>query len=104
MFVLSLLLLFSLVVVCTAVIAAQEAARREAYLQLDLPESAVLWVEDAAGCARAHDVLSTSDVLGLDVEWKPSHLAGVTSPAAVLQASWLAAGTAGGQGSCSWQR
>lgn len=77
----------SLWLLCTAVIAAQEAARREAYLQLDLPESAVLWVEDAAGCARAHAVLSTSDVLGLDVEWKPSHLAGVTSPAAVLQAS-----------------
>jgi hypothetical protein len=68
-----------------AVIAAQQAARREAYLQLDLTEGSVLWADDAASCAKAHQVLATSDVLGLDVEWKPSHLAGQTSPAAVLQ-------------------
>lgn len=68
-----------------AVIGAQEAARREAYLQLDLPEGSVLWVDDAPSCAQAHQVLAISDVLGLDVEWKPSHLAGQTSPAAVLQ-------------------
>lgn len=83
-----------LCIVCAAVLAAQEAARREAYLQVDLPEGSVLWVDDAAGCVQAQQVLASSDVLGLDVEWKPSHVAGVASPAAVLQV-----GCAGGAGS-----
>lgn len=78
----------ALVVLLAAVVAAREAARREAYLQLDLPEGSVLWVDDAAGCVQAQQVLAGSDVLGLDVEWKPSHVAGVTSPAAVLQVRW----------------
>jgi len=30
-------------------------------------------------------LLAGHPVLGLDVEWKPSHTAGVVSPAAVLQ-------------------
>jgi hypothetical protein len=30
-------------------------------------------------------LLAGQPVLGLDVEWKPSHTAGVVSPAAVLQ-------------------
>jgi hypothetical protein len=71
------------------VIAAQEAARRAAYLQLELPSAShLLWVDDAAGCSRVYQALSGSDVLGLDVEWKPSHVAGVASPAAVLQVGW----------------
>lgn len=68
-----------------AELAAQEAARREAYLQLSLPADAILWVDDAEGCAAALQQLAGSDVMGLDVEWKPSHVAGVASPAALLQ-------------------
>lgn len=74
------------VVLPAAAVAAQEAARRAAYLQLDLPaDTHLLWVDDADSCARAGQALAGSDVLGLDVEWKPSHTAGVSSPAAVLQ-------------------
>lgn len=86
----------------TAELAAQEAARRAAYLQLDLPPpadgadgdgtsscSCLLWVDDADGCRRALQALSGSSAIGLDVEWRPSHVAGVTSPAALLQVRLL---------------
>lgn len=66
-------------------LAAQEAARQAHYLQLELPDSAVLFAGDAAGLAAAADALAGSQVLGLDVEWKPSHTAGAVSPAAILQ-------------------
>lgn len=70
-------------------VAAQEAARREQYLQIEqyiASDEQLLFVDDECGLLRAYDVLAGSDVLGLDVEWKPSHVAGVTSPAALLQA------------------
>eukprot|EP00879_Flechtneria_rotunda_P029008 GHRR01031259.1.p1 GENE.GHRR01031259.1~~GHRR01031259.1.p1 ORF type:complete len:747 (+),score=261.21 GHRR01031259.1:313-2553(+) len=66
-------------------VAAREAARREQYLQLDLPPAAVLFVDDAIGLCEAAQLLHGSGAVGLDVEWKPSHTAGVTSPAALLQ-------------------
>eukprot|EP00878_Enallax_costatus_P034839 GHUV01038726.1.p1 GENE.GHUV01038726.1~~GHUV01038726.1.p1 ORF type:complete len:113 (-),score=26.46 GHUV01038726.1:145-483(-) len=72
-------------------LAAQEAARREQYIQIEQyinPEEQLLFVIDEAGLLRASEALSGSDVIGLDVEWKPSHAAGVTSPAAVLQVRW----------------
>lgn len=66
-----------------AELAAQEAARREAYLQLVLPPGGVLlWADDEPACDTARQLLGGSDALGLDVEWKPSH---VTTPAALLQ-------------------
>lgn len=51
-----------------AAVAAQEAARREAYLQLDLPQGCLLWVDDPAGCDRATQALAGSREVGLDVE------------------------------------
>lgn len=75
----------SVLVVDPAAILAQEAARREQYMQLDLPEGGLLFVDSEAGLAQATQLLGGCEVLGLDVEWKPSHTAGVASPAAVLQ-------------------
>jgi hypothetical protein len=49
-------------------IAAQEAARREAYLQLELPQGCLLWVDDPPGCDRATLALAGSREVGLDVE------------------------------------
>lgn len=69
-------------------LAAQELARRKQYIQIEQyinPEDQLLFVCDEADLLRASEVLGGSDVLGLDVEWKPTHVAGVTSPAALLQ-------------------
>jgi hypothetical protein len=68
-----------------AAVAAQEEARRQQYMQLELPPGALLFADDEATLLQAAQMLAGSDVVGLDVEWKPSHTAGGTSPAAVLQ-------------------
>jgi hypothetical protein len=68
-----------------AAVAAQEEARRQQYMQLDLLPGALLFVDDEATLLQAAQLLAGSEVIGLDVEWKPSHTAGETSPAAVLQ-------------------
>lgn len=68
-----------------AAIAAQEEARRQQYMQLELPQGSLLFVDDEATLLQAAQLLAGSDVVGLDVEWKPSHMAGEASPAALLQ-------------------
>lgn len=52
-----------------AAIAAAEAARREAYLQLPLPGGAVVVVDGSEGLAAAGRALAAADAVGLDVEW-----------------------------------
>jgi hypothetical protein len=67
-------------------LAADEAARREAYLQLPAdPPVQILVVTDAAGLREAASKLAGVAVIGMDVEWKPSHMVGQTTPAALLQ-------------------
>jgi hypothetical protein len=80
----------SVLTVDPAAVAAQEEARRQQYMQLDLPPGSLLFVDDEAKLLQAAQLLAGSDVIGLDVEWKPSHAAGGASPAAVLQV-WIGA-------------
>jgi hypothetical protein len=75
----------SVLTIDPAAVAAQEEARRQQYMQLELPPGALLFVHDEATLLQAAQMLAESDVVGLDVEWKPSHAAGESSPAAVLQ-------------------
>eukprot|EP00775_Hariotina_reticulata_P004540 gene4540-4792_t len=75
----------SVLTISPAQLAAQESARLQQYLQLTLPPERLLFVDDDVGMIQASQLLSGHPVLGLDVEWKPSHTAGVVSPAAILQ-------------------
>eukprot|EP00882_Tetradesmus_deserticola_P023155 GHRQ01025193.1.p2 GENE.GHRQ01025193.1~~GHRQ01025193.1.p2 ORF type:complete len:164 (+),score=56.67 GHRQ01025193.1:741-1232(+) len=75
----------SVLTVDPAAVAAQEAARRQQYMQLELPPAALLFVNDEETLQQAAQMLAGSDVIGLDVEWKASHEAGEAFPAAVLQ-------------------
>ncbi|KAF6257473.1 hypothetical protein COO60DRAFT_1701845 [Scenedesmus sp. NREL 46B-D3] len=75
----------SVLTVDPAALAAQEEARRQQYMQLELPPGALLFVDDEPKLLQATQMLAGSDAVGLDVEWKPAHAVGETSPAAVLQ-------------------
>jgi hypothetical protein len=67
-------------------LAADEAARREAYLQLPVdPPVRILIVTDGAGLQQAASILQGATVIGMDVEWRPSHMVGQNTPAALLQ-------------------
>ena len=65
-------------------VAAQQAAHAEAYLRL--PEDVeVQFVDRVAGVEAAIQSLGNASVLGIDVEWRPCHLPGTSSPASILQ-------------------
>ncbi|GIL53333.1 hypothetical protein Vafri_8955 [Volvox africanus] len=53
-------------------LAAQEAARAERYLPLELPPDAVLFVDGPAGLRAAAAALAGARLLGIDVEWRAS--------------------------------
>eukprot|EP00877_Chromochloris_zofingiensis_P011233 jgi/Chrzof1/6363/Cz18g05220.t1 len=67
-------------------VAAEEAARKEQYLQLAVPLEAVAIIADATALEEAGNQLLQAAVVGIDVEWKPNHEAGSSSaPASLLQ-------------------
>ena len=68
--------------------ASQQRQREQAYLQLALPPSAVLFVdteERLLAAAAALEEAGAMDVIGLDCEWAPNNVAGHSAPVSVLQ-------------------
>ena len=53
-------------------IQAQLAREAKAFVDLPLPEEAVVLVQDPGSCAEAASRLQGVPVLGVDAEWQPS--------------------------------
>lgn len=53
--------------------------------QLPLPATAVEVVDSAEQLPAVAAALAAADALGLDLEWKPNHAPGSSSPASILQ-------------------